>query len=51
MVQTKNVQAVMAAAMAPVIRAGRVNPVDWDMVSVTHEMAGAQRSLSPYKCL
>jgi hypothetical protein len=33
MVQTKNVQAVTAAAMTPVIRAGRVNPVDWDMMS------------------
>jgi hypothetical protein len=47
MVQTKNDHAVMAAAMAPVIRAGRVNPVDWDMMSVSHEMAEAQRSLSP----
>jgi len=33
MVQTKNDQAVMATAMTPVIRVGRVNPVDWDMVS------------------
>src|SRR5688500_17813301 len=31
MVQIKNVQAVTTAAMTPVIRAGRVNPVDWDM--------------------
>jgi len=53
MVQTKNDQAATTAAMTPVIRVGLVIRVDWGMgvrlqVSASNEMAGAQRSLSPY---